>query len=238
MNNNFAALILASGKGKRMNEGEASSIPKTLFELDGKPMLDHIHDLLVDTGFENIYVLVGYKNELVKRHLGDNAKYILQEEQNGTGHALQVAEPYLRDFERVLVVNGDTPFFTKETIKEMMGIDADIVMASSILEEPTGYGRIIRENNNVIDIREERETSDEEKMIKEVNAGCYVFSLSWLKDGLRELTMSPSGEYYITELPKIANKKNLKVSAHVLKDNKEAFGINTREDLKKAHKLK
>lgn len=238
MNDNFAALILASGKGTRMNSGEGSPIPKTLFELDGKPMIDHIYELLNSSGFKNIFVMVGYKHELIRSHLGDKVQYIFQEELNGTGHSLQVAEPNLRSFEKIFIINGDTPFFSAETVEDMINVDADIVLASSIVENPTGYGRIIRKvENEVEEIKEEKDADEEEKKINEVNAGCYAFKTHWLEEALEKLTLSPSGEYYITELPRIANQMGLKVHAYVLKDNKEAFGINTREELEKAHEL-
>jgi len=233
----IAALILASGKGTRMNDGQPSGIPKTLHKLNGKPMLGYIYELLKDSGIDDIFVVIGYKADLIKEYLGDKAKYILQKNMLGTGEALQVSVDRLSKYEKIFVINGDSPFFTTKTVKEMTYLDADIVIASSLIDEPTGYGRLIKDHERVLDIIEEKDATEEQKKIKEINAGCYVFKTLWLKDALKELTLSASGEYYITELPKIASRKGLLTNSYLLSDPKEAYGVNTKEELVKAHKL-
>lgn len=239
------AFILAAGKGTRLNNGMPSAVPKVLHEIKGKPMILYSLETLSKIGFKKPIIIVGYKADLVKKRLGKkNIDYALQKEQLGTGHALSCAKKYLKKTNTVLVLGGDdSAFYSPETllnlIKHHQNSKSVITLLTIHHPHPKGLGRILRDKDDkIISIIEEKEADTKQKKIKEVNAGCYCFETAWLLPNLAKLKKhNKSGEYYITDLIKIAICENEHVTALKIKNHKEWVGINTPEQLKEANQL-
>ena len=238
------SIILAAGKGTRMK----SDIPKVLHTIFDKTLLGYIIDAVNKTGLaDENFVIVGHQAERMEEFLKNNyqnAKPVLQSPQLGTGHAVSMVVPYLKDFKgQVIILNGDLPLIRPETIKEIIeshnSNGSDLTIMSAIFEEPTGYGRVIKnEQGHVEAIVEEKDTTPEQKAIKEINAGVYVLNWEKISPAFAELKSdNAQGEYYLTDIVKWANKQNMKVKAYILKDNEELFGINCKAQLAEATKM-
>ncbi|MGL4653635.1 bifunctional UDP-N-acetylglucosamine diphosphorylase/glucosamine-1-phosphate N-acetyltransferase GlmU [Cetobacterium sp.] len=229
-------LILAAGKGTRMK----SELPKVLHKVCGVPMVQKIVNTCSKIGsVENILIL-GHKKEEVLKVL-PNMEYVVQEEQLGTGHAVIQAKEKLKDFDgTVMILCGDTPLLREETLKDLYNYhketSATTTILTSIYENPFGYGRIVKENGEVIGIVEEKEASEEVKAIKEVNAGVYCFEAKDLLVALDRIdNKNEKGEYYLTDVIAINVKDGKKVEAFLLEDNDEILGINSKIELEKAN---
>lgn len=238
------SIILAAGKGTRMK----SDMPKVLHTIFDKTLVGYVIDAVNNTGLaDENYVIVGHQAERVEEYINanyKNAKCVLQSPQLGTGHAVSMAMPYLNDFDgEVVILNGDLPLITSETIKEFVESHrkkkSDVTVMSAIFEDPTNYGRIIRnEDGTLKSIVEEKDTNAEEKQVKEINVGCYCLNWSKVKTAFGELkTDNAQGEYYLTDIVKWANDKRLSVNAYIIKDNDETFGINSKAHLAEASRM-
>ena len=240
----IAAVILAAGKGTRMNEGQASPIPKVMFEMSGKPIIDFTVENVKKSGVEKIVLVVGYKSELIRKHLNTSVLYSLQEEQLGTGHAVLMAKESLSgQSEAVLVCYGDMPLVKPSTIEKLIETyqneEPVIVLLSAVSEDPSGYGRIIRdENSAVFGIKEEKDCTEEEKKIKEWNIGFYIFNAEWLWSNIDKINnQNAQKEYYLTDLVEMAREQEKKIIAIPVSEESEALGINTQEQLKEAEEI-
>lgn len=239
---NVIGIVLAAGKGTRLNHGKPSEIPKVLHLLHGRPLINYCIESLKGAGIENIILVVGYKGYMVKEAVGNSVKYVVQEKQLGTAHAVETARNLvLGKADYVVVLNGDNPLFSKDTVTNLVNIchekDATITLVTVNVKNPQGYGRIIKDKEgHVQNITEEKEATSREKNIKEINAGCYCFRNNWLWDNIKKVELSPHGEYYLTDLVDIAVKEDEKVVALKIEDEKEAIGINTSEHLDLAHR--
>lgn len=237
MNNtsNVLAVILAAGEGKRMY----SKKPKVLHEICGKPMIDYVVDCAKKAGVSETVVVVGHGASEVKAKL-NNVKFAYQEQQLGTGHAVMQAEEFITSG-HVLILYGDTPLLNPETICEMYkfhqkgGFHATILTAE--MENPFSYGRIIRDSyDNVVAIVEEKDADSEQRKIKEINSGIYLFDGMLLKNALKELKNDNSqNEYYLTDVIKIFNDNNFKVGAYKIDNTEEIMGVNNRLQLAQAN---
>ncbi len=238
------SIILAAGKGTRMK----SDMPKVLHTIFDKTLVGYVIDAVNNTGLaDENYVIVGHQAERVEEYINanyKNAKCVLQSPQLGTGHAVSMAMPYLNDFDgEVVILNGDLPLITSKTIKEFVESHrekkSDVTVMSAIFEDPTNYGRIIRnEDGTLKSIVEEKDTNAEEKQVKEINVGCYCLNWSKVKTAFGELkTDNAQGEYYLTDIVKWANDKRLSVNAYIIKDNDETFGINSKAHLAEASRM-
>lgn len=238
------SIILAAGKGTRMN----SDMPKVLHTIFDKTLVGYVIEAVNNTGLaDENYVIVGHQAERVEEYINanyKNAKCVLQSPQLGTGHAVSMAMPYLNDFDgEVVILNGDLPLITSETIKEFVESHrekkSDVTVMSAIFEDPTNYGRIIRnEDGTLKSIVEEKDTNAKEKQVKEINVGCYCLNWSKVKTAFCELkTDNAQGEYYLTDIVKWANDKRLSVNAYIIKDNDETFGINSKAHLAEASRM-
>ena len=191
---NLKIVILAAGQGTRMK----SKIPKVLHKVLDKPMLDHVMEAAQVVTNNKPIVVIGHMSDMVREHLGDKAEIALQEEQLGTGHAVMMAEHYIDDEDEVLILCGDTPLIKGETLKEMTKIKSEgyaAVVMSAVEEDPTGYGRIIRdESNDFMRIREQKDASEEEKAIKEINVGMYIIDGKLLKENLSKLSVNKKSD--------------------------------------------
>lgn len=236
----YSAVVLAAGKGVRMK----SSLPKVVHKVAGRPMVVHVVESLRQAGIEDITVVVGHKRELVEEVLTPlGVKFALQEQQLGTGHALMQAKDRV-DMESLLVVlAGDTPLLRGETIKRLItfhkesGACATVVSAE--VDNPFGYGRIVRDkDDNLLKIVEEKDASLEEKKITEINSGIYCFNAGEVFSSLLHLnTDNAQGEYYLTDVFSLMRKSDKMVKVFKIEDSEEIHGINDKLQLAQAEKI-
>lgn len=238
------SIILAAGKGTRMK----SNLPKVLHKIFSRTLLDYVVDAANGTEMiDENFVIVGHQAEVVEEHLKNNysnVKTILQSPQLGTGHAVSMVVPFLQDFDgEVIILCGDTPLITSNTLKDFVEahkkMNSDITVMSAIFENPANYGRILRgEDNSLRAIVEEKDANDEQKNIKEINAGIYCLNWAKVKNAFKELKSdNAQNEYYLTDIIKWGNSNDLRVNAHILNNNEEIFGINSKLNLEEAAHL-
>ncbi|WP_297599007.1 bifunctional UDP-N-acetylglucosamine diphosphorylase/glucosamine-1-phosphate N-acetyltransferase GlmU [uncultured Cetobacterium sp.] len=229
-------LILAAGKGTRMK----SDLPKVLHKVCGVPMVKKITDICSRIGSEENILILGHKKEEILKVLTD-MEYVVQEEQLGTGHAVIQAKEKLNGFDgTVMILCGDTPLLKKETLENLYKFhkssNATTTILTSIYENPFGYGRIVKQNNKVVGIVEEKEATKEIKAIKEVNAGVYCFEAKNLLKALDKIDNdNEKGEYYLTDVIGIDVAAGKVVETFLLEDNDEILGINSKIELEKAN---
>ncbi|WP_027410131.1 bifunctional UDP-N-acetylglucosamine diphosphorylase/glucosamine-1-phosphate N-acetyltransferase GlmU [Anoxybacteroides tepidamans] len=234
------AVILAAGQGTRMK----SKLYKVLHPVCGKPMVQHVVDQVLQLGLEKVITVVGFGAEQVQSQIGDKSEFALQEKQLGTAHAVMQASPYLKDREGVtLVVCGDTPLITAETMKALLehhlSTRAKATILTAIAENPTGYGRIIRNGDGHVEkIVEHKDATEKERMIKEINTGTYCFDNKALFEALTNVSNdNAQGEYYLTDVIEILKTKGEIVSAYQAPSFEETIGINDRLALSQAEKI-
>ena len=227
----LSAVILAAGKGTRMY----SDLPKVLHTIAGKPMVKHVIDTAHQLGAENIHLIYGHGGDLMRTHLAnEQVNWVLQTEQLGTAHAVQQAAPFFKDNENIVVLYGDAPLITKETLEKLIDAKPEngIALLTVNLDNPTGYGRIIRENGNVVAIVEQKDANADQLNIKEVNTGVMVSDGASFKKWLARVGNNNSqGEYYLTDLIALANQDNCQVVAVQATDVMEVEGANNRLQL-------
>lgn len=236
-----AAIILAAGKGVRMK----ADFPKVLHEIDGKPMICYLADTLSDINLERVLVVVGFKKELVEKALKDyDFEFVVQERQLGTGHAVMMTKESLVDFSGdILVLLGDVPFLRKETILKLMQEhkkrSAVATVLTSVPPDPTGYGRVIRQANGLVQkIVEQKDTSPEERIVSEINTGTMIFRKSELFEALNLINNNNvQGEYYLTDLMEVFLKQGITTAAFQTDDYREALGINSKQQLEELRKV-
>ena len=238
------SIILSAGKGTRMK----SDVPKVLHTIFDIPLVKYVIEEVNKTGLiDENFVIVGHQAKLVEEYVRNNcrnSKCMLQMPQLGTGHAVSTARPELSGYEGdVIILCGDTPLITAETIKEFIEFHhskhSDLTVMSAVMENPANYGRIIRNYNGTINsIVEEKDAKPEEKLIKEINAGIYCLNWGKIRQAFAELkNNNAQGEYYLTDIIRWANSKKLVVNAFTIKNNEEIFGINSQANLAEAAKI-
>ncbi|MBU0529655.1 NTP transferase domain-containing protein [bacterium] len=235
-NHKLATVIMAAGKGTRMK----SDLPKVLHMVDNKPMLMHVINLARQLHSERIIAILGYKKELVIEAItSENIEYVIQEPQLGTGHAVQQTESLLKDFTGdVLVLSGDVPLLRKSTIDKMLKIhreaDNGATVLTAIFKNPHGYGRVIRKDNNTLDyIIEEKDCNNEQRKIKEINAGIYIFKSKELFPALNRIkNNNKQNEYYLPDALKYIANAQQSIALHITDEPIEISGVNTVEQLK------
>lgn len=240
MSNN-CAVILAAGEGKRMKSKSSKVLSKVLF----KPMINWVADAVESSGTTQMCLVIGHSGEMVKEHMGDKYNYAVQAQRLGTGHAVMQAVDFIKDCEaeNVLILNGDAPLIDKETIsgslKQHEETGSAVTLVSACIDNPTGYGRIVRDKNgDVVRIVEQKDATDEQKEIKEVNSGVFWFKASELLDALTKITPNNSqGEYYLTDTLEIIMKKGLKASAYITDNNSVVLGANDRVQLNQLNEI-
>lgn len=236
-----AAIVLAAGRGTRM---KAKTKNKVAFNLHGKPMVAHTVDHLIEAGVAQIIAVVGFAAESVMSALGDRVDYATQNEPLGTGHALKAAIPNLEpNIETVLTVYGDDSAFYPvslyhEMVEELKLKNCDLLFLTIHKDDPTGLGRIVRSSSGEIErIVEEKNATDEERKIKEINTGFYCFNRSFLEKYIDQIQKNPlTGEYYATDMVEIALRNDKKVCAYFRPDSSIWHGVNNRSDWARAQK--
>ncbi len=230
---NKCAIILAAGQGTRIK----SKLPKVLHKACGKEMVNHVIDTMRASGLEDVNVIIGKGAELVKEKTASrNVSYSLQEEQLGTGHAVKCAKEFLQGKKGVVAIfTGDAPLIEADTVSKLMETHINennfATLLTSVIENPTGYGRIIRNNDEVEKIVEHKDCSSEELKVKEINAGMYCFDIESLLLCLDKLSNNNAqGEYYITDVIEMLKNDNKKVGA-MITDFEETIGVNSRAEL-------
>ena len=234
MEQDIVAVVLAAGKGTRMKSNKS----KLVHKIYGKELVKRVVEAAKKSDIEDVIAVVGYKKEQVQIVLGESVEYAYQDEMLGTGHAVLQAEEYLQDKHgKVVVLNGDVPIIRPETIKRLVKKSVKnkeyATLLTAIYNNPSGYGRIIRDDGgNVKEIIEEKDATEEQKKIQEINSGIYCFDIQELLKALKELKPDNSqGELYLTDVVRIMNEKGLKTGAVIVKDNTEILGVNDRMQL-------
>jgi len=238
----LAIVIMAAGKGTRMQ----SDLPKVLHEANGKPLVAYVIEKSQALDPEKIVLIIGHQAEKVQQATACfQVAYALQVPQLGTGHAVMQTEPLLADFNgEIIILSGDAPLFTARTLREIVAFhrskQAVATVMTAEIDDPTGYGRIIRSDDGeeVLKIVEQKDASEQEKAVKEINSGVYVFNASELFSALHGITNNGAqGEYYLTDVFGICFGKGKKVCAFKIADPNEIRGINTPEQLREAELL-
>ena len=235
------ALVLAAGQGTRMK----SELAKVLHPMAGQPLLAWVLGTLEDLGVGRVLVVIGHQREQVRATFADaRAEWVVQAEQCGTGHAVLMAGPALADFAgTLLVVCGDTPLLRAATLNGLLEGHAESGAAVTVLSmrvpDPRGYGRILRdEHGGIAAIVEDRDATEAERRVDEVNSGVYAFHYPALADALSGLTArNAQGEYYLTDTVGLMARRGLPTAAVCADDYRELLGINTVEQLAEAERL-
>jgi bifunctional UDP-N-acetylglucosamine pyrophosphorylase/glucosamine-1-phosphate N-acetyltransferase len=236
MNDNLEVIILAAGLGTRMKSGRI----KILHHAAGRPIIDYVLDLASDLCPVPPVMVIGYQREAVQKSVGTRARYAVQEQQLGTGHAVLQAAQFIDPGKRVLILSGDVPLTRIETLRRLLDEHERsgnaLTLLTMKLDDPAMYGRIVRDDRGgVVRIVEAKDASDEEKRIDEVNAGIYVFDGEQLFDNLRNLKPeNAQKEYYLTDLLSVIRAGGHRVGAVVADDPIEALGVNSRSELAQA----
>lgn len=240
----FGSVVLAAGKGTRMKTGK----PKVLHRIAGKPLLGHVLDVVFEAGVDKSVVVAGYGIEEVaeylKKYTTGDVDIVLQEHQLGTAHALLQTKKVLEHHQgNILVICGDTPLIKPKTLADFMKYHldsrADVTVLTTLKQDPTGYGRIIRDGSEKVKrIVEQKDASQEELEVKEINTGVYCFALKDLFNALSHISAdNAQGEYYLTDIIELYNKEGLAVRAHICEDDTEVMGVNDLKQLSDADKI-
>ena len=234
------SVILAAGKGTRMKSDRA----KVLFPIAGRPLLLHVLDSVEAAGFDRVIAVVGHQADRVREALeGRRVQTVLQEPQLGTGHAVMCAAPLLEGVtDPIAVLAGDAPLIRPSTLRSMLEhhhrTGAAVTLLSAVLEDPKGYGRVVRRDGTVIAIVEDRDAGPEEQAIREINSSIYAFDGPFLLRGLPRLkNENRQKEYYLTDLVHLAFAEGRRVEGLPVADPMEVAGVNTVEQLEAAEKL-
>lgn len=234
------AVVLAAGQGTRMK----SDLAKVLHPMAGEPLLAHVLRALGDIGVPRVLVVIGHQRERVQEAFaGAGVEWVIQAEQRGTGHAIQMAAPSLTGFAgTLLVVCGDTPLLRGETLHALLerhaASGAGVTILSTRVPDPSGYGRIVREPDGRVRIVEERDATPEQKAIDEINSAIYAFRYPVLEAVLGRLTRhNAQGEYYLTDTPALIQDAGYAAEVECAADWRELLGVNTPAQLAELERI-
>ncbi len=234
---NLSVIILAAGAGTRMR----SAKPKVLHRLAGLPMVEHVYNTSKKLGAKQVQVVYGHGGDLLKQRCQHfNVEWCLQDEQLGTAHAVQQASPHISDENVALILYGDVPLIKAETLDKLVkNVSANNVALLSVnLEDPTGYGRIVRENGKVISIVEHKDASDEIKAITEVNTGILAINAAYLNECLNKIdNKNVQGEYYLTDIIALAVNDGNEVITTLAEHSYEVEGVNDKKQLARLERI-
>lgn len=238
---NFSAVILAAGKGTRMK----SELPKVLHQVNGQPLITMVLEKINKLEVGKIITILKHQKDIILPYIPEYSYFAEQGEEYGTAKAVEAAIPYLPvHSDHVMVINGDdSMFYSIQTFQNVMqkhiDTNSDITFITLIKDNPTGFGRVVyNEKGEFQQIIEEKDASDEIRLINEVNDGVYIFKKDFLLENITSISPSrTTGEYYLTDLIGLAVSQGKKVSTSLLQDSTEFFGISTQEDVKRANEL-
>lgn len=240
----LAVVVMAAGKGTRMKNPDKA---KVMYPIHGRPMIDYVVDLALHVRSNRTVVIVGWQKDSVTSHLhkvAPSVRWVEQNPQLGTGHAVMQAEPALADFEGdVLVLSGDVPMLSSKTVHDLLSAHrthhASATLLTTVLEDATGYGRILRNaEGHVVGIIEHKDASEKQREIHEINSGIYVFDKACLFEGLRHVTPNNAQkEYYLTDVFKYFWRNAIPVWAVKTESHKEVQGVNTLQQLEEAREI-
>jgi UDP-N-acetylglucosamine diphosphorylase/glucosamine-1-phosphate N-acetyltransferase len=232
-------VIMAGGLGKRMN----SELPKVLHTVHGKPMLSHVIEQSLALNPFKLFIVVGKYKKVIEQTIGqlkDKVEFIVQPEPLGTGHAIQCCREELLNYDKkVLILSGDVPLLTSATMQKMLTNVNHVKIVTTVLDNPYGYGRVV-ENGGLVRIVEEKDASEEEKQIKNVNCGIYVIESSLLCTYLPLLqNNNKQNEYYLTDIIELIQGQPISVDTYTVPQEQqyEIMGVNTIEQLTELEKL-
>ncbi len=237
----LATVIMAAGKGTRMK----SDLPKVLHPLNGRAMVHYVIDVAEAVGSQKTILIIGHKKELVEAECANRAvTFAVQSPQLGTGHAVQQTEPQLKDFTGdILVLSGDVPLLTAGTIQKLIHTHqesgATATLLTARLDDPSGYGRILRDANGLVDsIVEHKDATPEQLKINEINVGIYIFKGPALFAALKKVKNdNAQGEYYLPDVIPLFLADGKTVNAEIAESFDETRGINTIDQLKEAEAI-
>ena len=234
------AVILAAGKGTRME----SDLPKVIHTIDGICLADYVIEAAKAAGVDEICLVIGYQAERVKQAIAHKeVVFALQEQQLGTGHAVKCAADFLTEDGETIILFGDTPLITAETLMHLAEHHRQcgnaVTVLSAMIEDATGYGRIIRdENGNFVKSVEHKDATEAERQVKEINSGMYIFDTVCLKEALGQLTNNNAqGEYYLPDTWTILKEKGFRIDAYRLEEPEDITGVNTQQQLAEAAEI-
>lgn len=234
----LSVIILAAGQGTRMK----SLLPKVMHKLAGKPLLEHVYLRSIELGAKDIHIVFGHGGEHLHDYCSDfKVEWVLQDEQLGTAHAVQQASPHIEDDHIVLILYGDVPLINSQTLHTLIDkVTTDTISLLTVtLEDPTGYGRIIRNNSEVVAIVEHKDATDEQRLVKEVNTGIMALHAGYLNECLNKIDNNNSqGEYYLTDVIELAVNDGKKVITAQPNNTYEVEGVNDRNQLSKLERIK
>jgi len=240
---NRFAVIMAAGKGSRM-KSKRDDISKVSYPILGVPLVKYVLMALKPIGLDKIISVVGHGGEVSKEIVSSDSEVVWQKEQKGSGHAVLMAAPILEGLEgETMVCCGDTPLLRSSTLREMFESheknDNSLTILTFEIDDPTGYGRIVKDSDgNIQRIVEQKDTTPETAKIKEVNAGVYIFDNRVLFESLKNLrTDNAAGEYYLTDVIEMFVSRGLKVASYKVPDAEETLGVNDRYQLAAAAKI-
>ncbi len=234
----LSVIILAAGQGTRMK----SALPKVMHKLAGVPMLEHVYNRSMELGTDDIHIVFGHGGEHLHDYCSDfNVEWVLQDKQLGTAHAVQQASPHIDDDHIVLILYGDVPLIKSGTLRTLIdNVTAGTISLLTVdLQDPAGYGRIVREGNEVIAIVEHKEATDEQKQITEVNTGILAIQAGMLNDYLNRIdNNNVQGEYYLTDIIELAVKDGKKIMTSQPQNTYEVEGVNDRSQLSRLERIR
>ncbi|MEJ8553587.1 bifunctional UDP-N-acetylglucosamine diphosphorylase/glucosamine-1-phosphate N-acetyltransferase GlmU [Tepidibacter sp. Z1-5] len=236
---NLKSIILAAGKGTRMK----SKLPKVLHKVCGTEMVNHVINIAMKAGCSENVVILGHEAQMVKDNLKDTVKTAIQEKQLGTGHAVIMAKDHIKEDDKIVVLCGDTPLIKESTLQRLFDYHKENKCVATVLttkvDNPTGYGRLIRDaNEDVLKIVEQKDATEEEAKVNEINSGIYCFNGKELKMSLSKISNNNNqGEYYLTDVIEILKNEGHKVGAYEGSTIEELMGVNSRVDLQRAENI-
>jgi bifunctional UDP-N-acetylglucosamine pyrophosphorylase/glucosamine-1-phosphate N-acetyltransferase len=234
----LSVIILAAGQGTRMK----SALPKVMHKLAGIPMLEHVYNRSLELAAEDIHIVYGHGGEHLHDYCSDfDVEWVLQDRQLGTAHAVEQASPHIVDDHIVLILYGDVPLIKSKTLETLVSnVTQDrIALLTVDLEDPAGYGRIIREGENVVAIVEHKDATDVQKQIKEVNTGILALYAGYLNSCLKKIdNTNTQGEFYLTDIIELAVRDGKTVVTTQPENTYEVEGVNDRNQLSRLERIK